>query len=76
MTPGEESTPELDQRREQIRQYYKDTVPRPELYRDPHRGLYGMAYIPLKDDAIPYRAKPFSMHGERGEAYKKVVMDE
>ena len=35
MTPGEESTPELDQRREQIRQDYKDTVFRPELYRDP-----------------------------------------
>ena len=34
MTPGEESTPELDKRREQIRQDYKDTVFRPEMYRD------------------------------------------
>ena len=35
MTPGEESTPERDQRREQIRQDYKDTVFLPQLYRDP-----------------------------------------
>ena len=34
-----------------------------------------MATIPLKEGAIPFTAKATCMHGERAEAYKKVVQD-
>jgi len=37
----------------------------------PIRGPYGQAYIPLKEGAIPYRTRPFSMQGEKLEAHKK-----
>ena len=45
-----------------------DIVPDP-----PVRGPFGYAYIPLKPDAKPCKQKPFTLHGERQEAYKKVV---
>ena len=34
-----------------------------------------MATIPLKEGAVPFTAKAFCMHGERAEAYKRVVQD-
>jgi len=37
----------------------------------PIRGPYGQAYIPLKEGAVPYRTRPFSMQGEKLEAHKK-----
>lgn len=49
----------------------------PEVFRNslfpepPVRGLCGYATIELKPDAIPQRQKAFTLHGERGEAYKK-----
>ena len=47
---------------------FKDALPKEQ----PIRGRYGLAYIPLKDDAVPQRQKPFTMKGEREEAYKKL----
>ena len=41
----------------------------------PEREQYGYAYIPFKEGATPIRQKPFMMHGERHEAYKRVVQD-
>ena len=34
-----------------------------------------MATIPLKEGAVPFSAKASCMHGERAEAYKRVVQD-
>ena len=45
------------------------------MARPPLRGTYGMATIPLKEGAVPFTAKAFCMHGERAEAYKRVVQD-
>jgi hypothetical protein len=39
------------------------------------RGPHGYAFIPLKDDAVPQRQKPFSLHGEREEAMKQITVD-
>jgi hypothetical protein len=41
----------------------------------PVRGMYGYAYIPLKEDAEAKRQKPFYVHGERQEAMKKITQD-
>ena len=45
------------------------------MARPPLRGAYELATIPLKEGAVPFTAKAFCMHGERAEAYKKVVQD-
>ena len=37
----------------------------------PVRGQYGYAFIPLKEGAVPTRAKPFFMHGERKGSFGK-----
>ena len=66
----------VEEMRSKILEDYKDTAFRKELWPDPPlRGTYGMATIPLKECAIPFTAKAFCMHGERAEAYKKVVQD-
>ena len=39
------------------------------------RGQFGMAFIPLKEGAVPTRQRPFTMHGEKGEAYAKVAQE-
>jgi hypothetical protein len=55
--------------RESFLSQYGGTVFRDSVYPDPPvRGEYGWASIPLKEGAIPTRAKPFFMHGERKEA--------
>jgi hypothetical protein len=36
----------------------------------PVRGRYGYAFIPLKENATPTRARPFVMHGEKLEAHR------
>ncbi len=41
----------------------------------PIRGMYGEAYILLKEGAIPQRQKSFFMHGERKEAMQKITED-
>ena len=66
----------VEELRNQILEDYKETAFRKELWPDPPlRGTYGMATIPLKEGAVPFTAKAFCMHGERAEAYKKVVQD-
>jgi hypothetical protein len=55
---------------------FDGTVFRSAPYPDPPvRGLYGYAYIPLKEGAKPVRQKPFFLHGERKEALEKVTED-
>ena len=39
----------------------------------PIRGKHGLAYIPLKEDATPTRQCAYPMHGEKMEAYRKIV---
>ena len=66
----------VEELRGKILEDYKETAFRKELWPDPPlRGTYGMATIPLKEGAVPFTAKAFCMHGERAEAYKKVVQD-
>ena len=66
----------VEKLRDKILEEYKETAFRKELWPDPpRRGTYGMATIPLKEGAVPFTAKAFCMHGERAEAYKKVVQD-
>ena len=68
--------PKVEELRDKILEDYKETAFRKELWPDPPlRGTYGMATKPLKEGAVPFRAKAFCMHGERPEAYKKVVQD-
>jgi len=47
----------------------------PPLKNLPDRGPYGYAYIPLKENAVPQRQKPFRLQGDRLEAHKKVTKD-
>jgi hypothetical protein len=55
---------------------YDGVVFRDKLPKDPPiRGMHGLAYIPLKDDATPTRQCAYPMHGEKEEAYKKIVED-
>ena len=37
------------------------------------RGRYGLAYIPLKENAQPTWQRPFAMKGPKEEAYAKIV---
>ena len=68
--------PLVEELREKIFQDYTGTVICEELRPNPPvRGKYGYAFIPLKEGAAPQRCKPFNMHGERLEAYKKVTQD-
>ena len=68
--------PLVEELREKIFQDYTGTVICEELRPNPPvRGKYGYAFIPLKEGATPQRCKPFNMHGERLEAYKKVTQD-
>ena len=62
--------------RERIHREYDGVVLREEIVPDPPvRGMFGYAHIPLQENAVPQRQKPFCMHGERQEAYKKIVLD-
>ena len=55
---------------------YHDKVFRSEVFPDPpERGQYGMAFIPLREGAVPTRSKPFLVHGERRAALEKIVDD-
>ena len=66
----------LNELREGIHRDFDGTALRAEVIPDPPvRGMFGYAYIPLKEGAVPTREKPFSMHGERQEAMKKIVLD-
>jgi hypothetical protein len=53
-----------------IIQSYKDTVLTGKVLPDPPvRGPYGYAYVPLKEGAKPFRAKPIRLHGKKERAY-------
>ena len=62
--------------RKKIHDDYDGVVLRNEVPPDPPvRGMYGYAYIPLKDGAVPQRQKPFYQHGERHDAMKQITED-
>jgi len=64
----------IENLREKIVKEYTGTVFRDKLPPNPGpRGRYGVAYIPLKENAQPTWQRPFAMHGEKEEAYKKIV---
>ena len=66
----------IERLRDKIKKDYAVTVFRDELPKEqPIRGPYGMAYIPLKDDAVPQSQKPYLMKGEKELAYRKIVED-
>ena len=74
--PAEDEDPKIKSLRENIFAEYERLVLRDKVFPNPpERGQFGYAYIHLKDGAEPIRQKPFVMHGERHEAYKKVVHD-
>jgi hypothetical protein len=67
-------TERIENLRKQIVDDYSGVVFRDKLPPNPGpRGRYGVAYIPLKENAQPTWQKPFAMHGEKEEAYKKIV---
>ena len=47
----------------------------PILREIPDRGPYSFAHIPLVDNPIPQRQKPFRLQGEKLEAHKILTMD-
>ena len=66
----------LEKLREKIHQDFDGTALREEVFPDPPvRGLYGYAFIPLQENAIPVREKPFQMYGERKEALEKITQE-
>jgi hypothetical protein len=68
-------TERIENLRKQIVDDYSGVVFRDKLPPNPGpRGRYGVAYIPLKENAQPTWQKPFAMHGEKEEAYKKLLM--
>ena len=63
----------VEKMREKVILDYTGTVLCEKLRPNPEpRGRFGYAYIPLKVDAVPTQQRPFSMHGIREEAYKKL----
>ena len=69
-------TSKITEYRERFLKEYEGTVFRDKVFPDPPvRGKYGFAHIPLKEGAVPTRAKPFFMHGERKEALEKITQD-
>ena len=64
----------IEKLREQLVKDFTGSVFRDKLPPNPGpRGRYGVAYIPLKENAQPTWQRPFAMHGEKEEAYKKIV---
>ena len=64
----------IEELRRQIVDDYTGTVFLDKLPPNPGpRGQYGVAYIPLKENAQPTWQKPFAMNGEKEEAYRKIV---
>jgi hypothetical protein len=68
--------PRVEEFRHKIHDMYDGVVLCKEVKPDPPvRGLYGYASIPLKENAVPQYQHPFTQHGERGEAMKKIAND-
>lgn len=71
-----ENQPKITQMRDKLVEEYTGTVFRDKVYPNPGpRGRYGVAYIPLKKDAVPKWSRPYPLQGEKLEAYKKIVED-
>ena len=78
MTRGDcsETEPRVEELRAKLQMDYGDKVLRSEVFEDPpERGVYGYAYLPLKEGAEPKRQKPFVQFGEKNEALKKVTQE-
>ena len=74
--PVGEEDPRILALREKIFKDFDGTVFRDKVFPNPpERGQFGYAYIHLKEGAQPIRQKPYFLHGERQEAYKRVVQD-
>ena len=68
--------PRISQLRDQIISDYTGSVFCDKLPSNPpNRGRYGVAFIPLKENAQPTWSRPFPMQGEKEIAYKKIVQD-
>lgn len=66
--------PRVEEYRAKIIEDYGGVVLASEVKPDPPiRGPYGQAYIPLKENAVPTRSKPFRLHGEKHEAMCEVA---
>ena len=66
--------PRIQAFRDKIHQDFDGVVFDSEVMPDsPVRGPYGFAYIPLVDNAVPTRSKPFRLHGEKYEAMVQVA---
>ena len=67
-----ENQDRVEKLRQEIITEYTGTVFRDKLPKDPPiRGMHGLAYIPLKDDATPTRQGGYPMQGDKKLAYKK-----
>ena len=73
---NEEYKEKISKLRESAFEEFNGTVFRSSVFPNPPvRGLYGYAYIPLKEGARPTRQKPFFLQGERKEALEKITQD-
>ena len=80
ITPNDAKLPDgwdadrLEDLRKKIHADFDGTALREDLIPDPPvRGRYGYAFIPLQENAVPERQKPFQLYGERLEALRKIV---
>jgi len=74
-TQEKDEPPEFESLREKVIADFPEVFRNSLFPEPPVRGLYGYATIELKPDAVPQRQKSFTMHGVRGEVYKKIVQD-
>ena len=72
---GDGMDPRVEDFRKQLHEDFDGSVLRtnlPVMKELPDRGPYGYAYIPLVENAVPTRQKPFRMQGEKLEAHRIV----
>ena len=62
--------------RSQMRNRYKNTTFRPDVYSDPPvRGPHGLAKIEMKPGIVPHIQRPFAITGERREAMIEIISE-
>ena len=62
----------MDKREKNTTGLPRKKVLRKKVFKErPVRGMYGEAYIPLKEGAVKNQQSPFIQHEEKHEAYKK-----
>ena len=72
----EAEDPRTEEFRARIHRDYDGVVLDSKVKPDPPmRGPYGQAYIPLKENAVPTRSKPFRLHGEKYDAMCQVTQE-